>query len=174
MNKKGQVGIEAFVLMFIVIVLGIAFINSSAESTSVMTQKQSATETVSLTSAYVDANNVNESVNITIYSQSDWKVQECPLTSVVITNGADTELTEDTDYVLYADAGVFSLLNTTDTIPSVSLNTSSVAYVYCADGYVTNSSGRSIANLILIFFALALVAAVLELSGIWKWTEYFK
>jgi hypothetical protein len=175
MNKKGEMTIGSIVLLVVAILFGLALINSIGESTNAMTEKQSVdNQSISVVSAFVEANEVNESVNFTIYSQSDWKVQDCPLTSVVLRNGASTELTADTDYVLYANEGVYSLLNTTDTVPATSLNLTYADYDYCADGYNKDSGSRSTANLILIFSTIMLLAAVLEITGITSWTGLVK
>lgn len=161
MNNKGQTGLGTIFMTFIVLIVGIALIVPIFNTQNQLTDKQDVSnQSVSVVTAYVGANEVNESINHTIYSQSDWKVQSCPLTSVVVRNGAGTTLVADTDYTLYSSNGVFSLLNTTDTVPATSLNQTYVDYTYCADGYNNSSSSRGIAGLIGLFAALALLGAV--------------
>lgn len=175
MKKKGEMSVGAYVLIAVGILVAIALLNASAESTSVMTQKQSvANQSISVVGAYVGANEANESVNFTIYSQSDWKVLDCPLTSVVLRNGAGTALAAETDYTLYDNEGVFSLLNTTKTVPGTSLNLTYADYSYCADGYNTNSGSRTIANLIIVFGSLMILAFVLEMTKITNFTGLVK
>ncbi len=174
--EKG-ITIGVLIVMVVGVLFGVTLLTASAESTGAMTQKQSVTnQSVDVSSAYVGANEVNESINFTIYSQSDWKVQDCPLTSVVLRNGAGTALTADTDYTLYASNGVYSLLNTSKTVPGTSLNTTYVDYSYCADGYNKDSGSRSVANLIIVFAAMALLAFVLDMSGVVDWglSEWLK
>ena len=168
MNKKGQLGVGGIVMLFVGIVFGIAMLTPIFEIQSTMTDKQTATnQTVDVTDAYTSATEVDETINFTAYEQSDWKQSECPLSSATIRNGAGTELVEDTDYTLYDSKGEFSLLNTTKTIPETSLNTTYVDYTYCADGYNTDSSSRSVARLIGLFAAFALLGFVLSKLGVW-------
>ncbi len=168
MNKKGQVGLGVIIMIFIAVILGIALFIPIINTSNQMTSKQDiSNQSVSTVDAWVNANDVNESINFTIYTQSDWKKLECSLGSVAIRNGAGTALTKDTDYLVYADEGVFSLLNTTKTIPTTALNLSYVDYNYCADGYNTSSGSRSIIGIILIFTALAIFASTLP--GVKEW-----
>lgn len=165
MNKKGQV--YGVVLLFIGVIVALALIPSIFNTQAQMTTKQTVdNQSVSVVNAFVGDNEVNESVNFTAYTQSAWKQDDCPLTSVTIRNGAGTELTADTDYTLYASQGVYSLLNTSDTVPDTSLNLTYVDYTYCADGYNKDSGSRNVAALIGLFSALALVGFVLSKLGL--------
>lgn len=168
MNQKGQIGgVAVFVTLFVGIVVTIALFSASADQVGLMTNKQtSSNESVLAITAFVDANNVNESINITMYEQSEWKRADCPLSSVAVRNGAGTALVLDTDYTLYTDYGVFSLLNTSKTVPATSLNTTYVDYTYCADGYNKDASSRSMAGLVITLSALALMAFALDKSGV--------
>jgi len=175
MNKKGNLNVEVFIVLFVGIIVGLALMTPIINTTNKLTSKQTTTnKSVDVTTAYIDSDDVNESINFTIYSQSDWKKSDCPLTSVAIRNGAGTALTKNTDYKLYTSEGVFSLVNTSKTIPSATSNLTYVDYTYCADGYNTDSSSRSIAGLVLIFTALALLGFVLEKSGIINMASWFR
>jgi hypothetical protein len=159
MKKKGQIGIGLFVTLFIGIIFAIAMLNPIASTTNQMTDKQDTTnQSISTITGYVSDSAVDESINYSIYSQSAWKVIDCPLTSVEIRNGAGTVLTSATDYTLDEDNGRFSLLSTVNTYPSTTLNLTYVDYTYCADGYAKDGSSRSIINIILIFSALTILA----------------
>jgi len=162
MNKKGEFGLGGIIIVFITIVVAIALLAPIFNTQSLLTTKQTTTnQSVSAVSAFVDSNNVDTSVNLSIYSQSNWKVKECPLTSVVIRNGVGTALVSGTDYNLDANNGLFSLLNTTKTIPSVSLNQTYTDYKYCADGYNTNGGSRGVASFIGLFAVLALLVVII-------------
>ena len=170
MNRKGQANIGIFIILFIGIIVAVVLFTSITTTTGQMTSKQTGTnQSVNTVTGYVDDNNVNESINYSIYSQSVWKVADCPLTSVAIRNGAGTALTDDTDYTLDESKGRFSLLNTTKTVPATALNTTYVDYSYCADGYNKDSSSRTIVRLILIFGALAILAFVT--IGVKEWIK---
>ncbi len=158
-NKKAQISLGIIILAFIGIIVGLALFNASADEVSISTTKGVVSnQTVSVLTGYVDEDNVNESINYSIYTQSAWKVLECPLESVVIRNGADTDLVADADYTLDADNGEFSLLNTSLTIPVITANVTYADYSFCRDGYNTQASSRAIINLVLIFLAIALMA----------------
>ena len=168
MEKKGQTNLWLILAVFIGVIFGIAMLSQIIDTQYQVTNKQTATnESISVVTSFLEDHEVNESINNTIYSQSDWKKIECPLTSVTLRNGAGTELTADTDYILYANDGVFSLLNTTDTSPATSLNLTYVDYTFCADGYNTNSSSRGIARLWSLFAALIILGAAV--FGIREW-----
>jgi len=168
MNKKGQIGIKLFVVLFIGIIAALALIEPIASNTNSMTEKQSVdNQSVNVATGWVNDSYVNETINYTIYFQSAWKINDCPLTSVVIRNGAGTALVSDTDYTLDVNNGRFSLINTAKTIPSATSNLTYTDYSYCADGYVKDGSSRSIVNIILIFTALSVLA--FSINGIKDW-----
>ena len=167
MNKKGQLGLGGLVIVFIGIIFCIALLAPIFSSQSEMTTKQVVTnQSTSLVTAYVGANEVNESINYTLYTQSDWKQADCPLTSVSLKNATGTALVADTDYTLYASQGVFSLLNTSSTVPATTGNVTYGYYTYCADGYNKDQGSRSVAGFIGLFAILALVVFVLDRAGI--------
>jgi hypothetical protein len=168
MNKKGQLNIGGIMIIFVAIIFGIVLLTPIFAQQNLVTEKQSTTnQTVSLVTAYIGANEVNESINYTIYSQSDWKQSECPLTSVSLKNATGTAWTLTTDYLLYADAGVFSIVNTTTTVPATTGNQTFVYYTYCADGYNPDASSRSVARLWGLFGALIILGA--SFFGIKEW-----
>jgi hypothetical protein len=176
MNKKGQIGLRLgiFFAMLVIAVVGVALLTESANTAGAMTQKQSANnQSISTVTGYVGNSDINESINYSIYSQSAWKVLDCPLTSVAIRNGAGTTLTVVTDYTLDANNGRFSLVNTSNTVPATALNLTYADYSYCADGYNKDSGSRAMVGLIILFFAMAIAFAVLEYSGITNLTGWF-
>jgi len=169
-NKKGEIPKIGMIIMIAVgVIFAVALLVPIANTTNQMTSKQAVSnQSVSTATGYLGDNQVNESINYTIYTQSTWKVSECPLTSVVLRNGAGTALVDATDYTLDEANGRFSLLNTTKTVPATALNLTYVDYSHCADGYNTNGGSRSIANLVVIFGALAIFAFVIVgIKGEW-------
>jgi len=168
MNKRGQVGIGLFIMLFIGIIVAIALLNPIADTANTLTAKQSVSNvSTSTVTGWVSPTDVNESINYSIYTQSAWKAIECPISDVAIRNGAHTALTVVTDYTLDATNGRFSLVNTTNTIPGTALNLTYVDYSHCADGYNTNSGARGIVNVILIFSAFAILGFVV--IGVKEW-----
>lgn len=157
MNKKGQMTLGVIVITIMGLFAALALFGAIIDSQASLTDKTDVqNQSVDVSSAYIGDDEVNESINFTIYSQSDWKKSECPLTSVTLLNGANTSLADSTDYELYESEGVFSLINTTKTVPSTSLNTTKVTYTHCPDGYNTSSGARGVARMISLFAALAI------------------
>lgn len=108
----------------------------------------------------VNTSNSNCNKTLTQY-QTDWRVTGCPLSSLVITNASGTLLILDTDYSVDLTYGIVSYKNTSKTSLKglgSTLNMTNASYDFCTSGYITDSAGRSVAGLIGIFTALALVA----------------
>lgn len=167
MNNKGQISVGVLVVLFVGIIVALALFNPIANTVGEMSNKQVVTnQSNDISSVFVNGTLVNESIELTIYSQSEWKQQDCPLESVVLRNGAGTTLVLTTDYVLDADAGTYTLVNTANTQPDTSLNLTYADYSYCADGYNKDSGSRSILSIILVFAALIMLGFVLEKSGV--------
>jgi len=182
-NKRGQMmggRLGVILMLFILIVVGIVFVEAIADNESKLTSKNSVDdETFNLTSnsCYTAGGEVNESnsnCNLTVENwYSDWRASEseCYLSGVTVSNASDSELTADTDYVLYEDEGVIQMLNTTDTNSTNLGEDVLVDYEYCPYGYNVDSSSRSIASLITIFFVLALFVAVAFNPIVREWIE---
>jgi len=184
MKNKGQIGVGAYVIMAVAIIFCIALLTASAEQTSLLTQKQPVTDKttdLSATGCLTAGGQVNESnsaCNITAdnwYSAGDWRLSDsqCYLSAVTVSNDT-TSLTVDTDYVLFESTGIIQMLNTTETENGTIGNDVLIDYSYCDSGYNKDSGSRTIANLILLFAALALLAFILEYSGITNWSGMFR
>ena len=165
MNKKGEMSMGILVMIFVGVIFSFAMIPIIADTVGGMVNKQlGVNSSISVVTAYESEFEVNETLNFTIFTQSVWKQVDCPLTSVALRNGAGTALVEDADYTLYANQGVFSLLNTSLTEPQTALNLTYADYTFCLDGYNTGAGSRGMLNLLVIFVALMVLAFVLEKS----------
>jgi hypothetical protein len=166
------VTIGTFVILFLGVVVALAMLPEIGSQQNLMTDTQPFTETQTLTGCYADGvtmqvNTSNPSCNRTLTRAPSGNYVNCPLNSVVVTNRTSSVLTQNTDYKVYLSTGVVQYLNTSKT-NATSLGTglthnngTSASYEYCAEGYVTDSAGKSIVRLIGIFAALALVAFVI-------------
>jgi len=179
-NKKGQLGVGKIVIVFMGIIVAFALLVPIFNTQNQLTDKQPVTdETYNLSSrgCYVGGE-VNESValcNVTVaarYPTGDWRASDsqCNLGSVVITNATGTDLVLDTDYESYAGTGIIRMLNTTSTNSTGLGDNVLMDYNYCAEGYNNNGGSRSVAGLIGLFAALALLGFVLEATGITNWS----
>ena len=101
---------------------------------------------------------------------SGWQQEGgCPVTSIVIRNQTNVEVTSATDYLFFPTNGTFYLLNTTGYVGADCLdsgdetNVTAVDYLYCPNDYINIGWGRSILTLVSGFFALALLGAAVGL-----------
>lgn len=158
-NKSIAILISAFVL----IIIGVSIIVPLAEQEQIVTALSRSNEANNLSSLYCYADNEvmenNSACNITVtYAPSGWEVDDCPITEVAVKNGS-TDLTEDTDYVVYDSSGVIQMLNTSETNLSGtgSGGELTIDYSYCGDNYMNSSWGRSVLDFVPGFFALAIL-----------------
>lgn len=165
-----QKNLNLLILGFLTLMIGLAIIGTVATSSLDKTTKDNVVdESYNLTGiGCYDAGQVNGTedtdCNITlVYAPTSWKVLDCPLTKVVVTNTAGTALNLDTDYNLFASQGIVAMLNTTDTNETNMGDDVLIDYTYCADDYLNSDFGRSVTNLLPGFFALALLGIALLL-----------
>jgi len=168
---KEEITIGGLILLFIGVIVVLAIIPTIADETSTLIDKRSiVNETIDITTArQAGLQDINESIifNVTHENADRWKQLNCPLTNFVMRNQTNGTLVEGTDYVVTLEYGNFSLLSSVDLNTSVD-NDTYIDYTYCPDGYITDGSGRTVANLILIFASLALIAFAIYYS-VRKW-----
>jgi hypothetical protein len=149
------------VLAFVTLLIGVVLIGTiSTEGLSKTTKTVVVDESIDYSQRMVGNGTVNESAaNDTLANvPTTWKVSDCLITDINITNGSGTQWTADTDYILVGDTGVFSVLNTTLTNFSENFgNISLVDYNYCGDDYMNLSWGRTLINLVPGFFGIAIL-----------------
>jgi hypothetical protein len=135
------------------------------------TQGLSRTTTTNTTQGGIDisgarvnaAGDLNESYVLSLTTTGDTN-NLCPITEYSIQSGNGTSLTETTDYVFDANAGTFTLVNTTQAIFGTWLyNYTNVTYIYCPTGYMNLAYGRTAINTTMGFFALAALLAAVAL-----------
>lgn len=150
------------ILAFVTLLIGVALIGSIASEALGKTDKINiADEATNLSVSCYDGDQVDETnadCNITVtYAPTGWKSDDCPLTNVVVTNYTGTELTEDTDYVIFDSTGIIQMLNTTETESTNMGDYVLYDYTYCGDDYMNLSWGRTALLLVGGFFALGLL-----------------
>jgi len=141
----------------IAIMIGVIFVSIIADETSQRTLKlTSYGEGIALVNP--NATLVNETAVYTVTNApTGWEIQDCPLTSVAITNKTGSALTPTTDYIFDASAGTFTLVGTDKTKALVPVdNKTYVTYTYCGKDYVSGWAG-TVTNMVPGFFALALL-----------------
>jgi hypothetical protein len=175
-SKKGEMNMGLMLMLVFGIILSLALIPAIFNEQSAMTTKNVATdESVSVASARIHGDDFNGSVSIAVPNaianglDDDWKIAECPLESIVVTNASGTALTVTTDYTLSPTTGYLNIVNSTANIADFAgSNISLIDYSYCLDGYNTNSGSRGIAQLIGLMATFALLAFVIG-YGVKEW-----
>jgi hypothetical protein len=179
MNKKGE-GVNWIVILLgalILIFIGIALINSVADTKSTQTKLLSiANESFSLTNCYM-LNSSDKGWNINVsdvdcnktvstwYTGTDWRLNEsqCYLSAVTVKNGSSTTLVANTDYRLWSNMGKIQFLNTGKNMNN-SGNLSFIAYSYCDSGYLQSSGDRSLADLWTTIMIIALLVGLVIIA----------
>jgi len=170
-NKNILMG---FLLVFMTLVIGFAFLTPIANVANIMSEKQVVTnENQSLTSCYAASSTgtqVNESsasCNITVANApTGWRLtnSQCALGSVVITNSTGTKtFVAGTDYTLFAQQGIVKMLNTTSTT-GISDNLTTLDYNFCNQGYATDSASRSMSKLWVLLMIIVLLVVVIAFA----------
>ena len=177
-SKKGEMNMGVMLMLVFGIILALALIPAIFNEQSAMTTKNNAVdESISVASARIHGDDFNASVNLAVTNaianglDDAWKVQDCPLSSILVTNASGTALTVTTDYTLSATTGYLNIVNNSNNIDRFTgSNTSLIDYTYCLDGYNTNSGSRGIAGLIGLMAVFALLAFVIG-YGIKEWVN---
>jgi len=167
----------ALVGAFVMLIVGVSLVtvvagqsNLVAEKTIVRAESQTPLSTclVAATIAGQEWAQINESAagcNLTVTNYpSGWKVDDCPLTSLSVTNSSGSTLTLNTDYTVTLTSGVIALKNTTATQSLMNAsNATLVSYTYCGDDYVNSSFGRTALDVTIGLFAIALLLGAVGL-----------
>ena len=155
---------------FVALLLGVSLLGVIATeeqelvSKSVVTNESITFTTCRTVGADPTLNETGVNCNFTItYAPTGWKVNDetpCPLTSFAMRNFTGDTMTSGTDYVADLTNGIVNLRNTTalgGAIDANQYNVSYVDYLYCGDDYVNQSWQRSILNVVVGMFGIALL-----------------
>lgn len=149
MNKKGQSGLGLIIIMFISILVGVVLFQVIAQTVG------DSTNTVSV---------VNVTISLT--NETTTYLDFRALNDVIVTNASTTDTVVAANYtitnnVINPTTGSLSVGIIADELypyPAASWNISATAQ---PQGYIAESGGRAMANLIVIFFALAILVVAL-------------
>lgn len=154
-NSSTNKLIAAFILLIIGIVLAgqVATLGSGITTRTTITD-----EVIDYTTAFQESSDqINETITFTLTNNpTGWKISDCPLSGVVLTNSSGSAWTSGTDYTLTASAGTFTLANTV-LVNITTTNQTYIDYRYCGDDYMNLSWGRTGLNLVPGFFAIAIL-----------------
>ena len=169
MNKQGLTTGEIVILFVGIIVIVGVFIPQIFDTQSIMTTKYAvdgeAISIASILNLTGGINGSNEAFNLANKpTADDWQwAGGCIAESFVLYNGSGTAMTNGVDYAI--DTTYFNVTFNESRDSNYGMvgdnNDTTVDYTYCQDGYVQNGGARSIAGLIGLFSALALLAWIL-------------
>lgn len=166
--------INQFIALFVVGIMGVIGIGIIAGQIVTNTAQISTTdESVSIASARLAGNNINESKVFTLTNApTGWELTDsnCQINNFVLTNSSGTTLSGN--YTLTASAGTFTVANNTYMVTGGGAGNITLAdYSYCGDGYIASSFGRSGLNMVSGFFALFIL--VIFVGGVyWLIKQY--
>jgi len=152
---------QKLLIGFITLIVGIMLVGTLAVQGNLVGDKLVITdEVVSVATAKLgstDSLNVSVDLGPITNVPTTWKITDCPLTSITVTNATGTALTVTTDYTLSTTTGVLNVLNTTATVAAFTgSNNSLIDYTYCGDDYLNLSWGRMGIDTAVGLFALGL------------------
>ncbi len=165
---------QKLLMAFVTLIIGIVLIAPLATQGNLATDKLVISdEVVSVATAKLTGiTSLNVSIDLGPIANvpTSWKTEDCPLTSITVSNASGTALTVTTDYTLSTTTGVLNILNTTATVAAFTgSNDSLIDYTYCGDDYVNLSWGRTAISTTMGFFGLALFLTSLALFySVWK------
>lgn len=144
---KGNINVQVILLTFVAIIVGVILFQVIAQTAG------TSTNTVS-----VDVN-VTVGANGETYTFTDYKA----LNSVTITNATGGETIAEGNYTITNNVVSNGALTTTLTVDDAEYESSSWNVVATGEPltYINESGSRAMVNLIVIFFALMLVAVAL-------------
>lgn len=153
MNKKGA-SVAGIITAFIVAIVALAFVVAIAGSSSTLTDSRTLNNVTYLAPA--------------AESTIDLTGQELLSTPVVL-NTTDGVVIPASNYTIFEGISPSTGVKTiryTSHAGHVSSNVS-ITYTYGDFGYIDDSAGRSMVDLIVIFCALAVLAYVIWATGLW-------
>lgn len=165
MNKKGE-GIGLIVIIFIGIIVGLAFLNEITTQQGAITTKSGITnESIDISSVRNSTHSVVPTTQVNIGNPNTldaelWKQTKCPIENFVLRNQSNFTGVSTTDYIFTASIGNFTVLNTA-VFNNTARNGTYATYTHCRDGYLTDDSTRGVANLWNLFGALIILGFVL-------------
>lgn len=152
------------ITVFVVGVLAIVFIGVIAGQSNNNTKLTVQVDTISIASARTtEGINTSKPLYLSINPAITWRADysECQPSTIVLANVTGGAFTVTTDYTYSKQNGTLYLLNTTavNGVSGGSSNTTTANYLMCPNGYMTQSWGRSVSNLVVGFLVIMLLIA---------------
>ena len=160
MNKKGEVGVGTLVLLAVVLIVGVIFFQTIAQSIG------TSTNTVTL---------ANESFTFAAESGSVYLTDYRAVSDVVIYNATGT-LVPAANYTVTNNVvynGALAVQIDTGVVSDYANDSSNISATAQPLTYIADSGSRAMANLIIIFFAILLIGIALQPVIESKFSEMF-
>ena len=169
-SKKGASQISTLIWAFMGIMVGIALLSATADyvfDATDTTGRATENETLNIITARLADNNIDPDISFSLTNEKAKSI-----TIAYTSNG--TVLTEDTDFDFNTSDGTTNgkiAFWNTSALVSTTQNDTSITYTYYTDGYVNNSTSRTLIALITLFFVIAIVAAYGISPTIREWVK---
>lgn len=157
MNKKGQIiGVGIFVMMFLTILVGVILLDASADevgrATTIFTRTNE-TQVAPANGSALNFTGFKELNNVVIYNYTNGTAGTG---SEILDNGPDYQIKNN---VVFNGQEISQIVVYNNSIPTGARW--NVTYDGTPDTYISSGGARSIADLILVFFALAIATVAL-------------
>jgi len=157
------------ITIFAFLIIGIVFIGVIANMVTENTEgKTEPNEYISIAGARDTNGDINSSLPIALAND-----EVISFTSLSEENGSALALT--TDYIINLSLGQVFLINnshTVETLNTTYTNHTNATYVYQMDNYIENGTSRTIISLLVIFFAIGVLAIGLQALGLFDWKQF--
>ena len=189
-DKKGQLGVGGIVILVMGIVVVLVILQAIfGYQTQVTTKTNIVNETLTKTAAISATGHINTSYWFALdggcpQTTDNWRLtdtSDCALSGITVSLSNGTALVLNTDYVINSTGGVnhatctdgdlYGDISFKDTLNvNKTDNATKISYTYCQDGYSTNSGSRTMAGLIGLLSAIALLVFVIYM-GVRQWID---
>ncbi len=154
MNKKGQVELGAILSVFIMVLVGLILLVASAQ------QVGDTTNTVDIVNDSLSSTN---GTTLAALPQLNGKFAS----DVVVFNGSDDLIIDAGNYTVLNNQVINGVetaaINVTASIAGgIQIQAWNISYTSQPTTYISNSGGRAIAGIIIIFFAIAIAIVTLQ------------
>ena len=172
METKTKFG--ALVILFLGVIVVLALLPTIADRTKELSEKvQTSNETFNYSLGRNMTAGQEFEINETYVhlithrpASNSWEQRNCPLSGFVLWLSNES-LILNTHYTINLSNGTMFLLNHTMLINATS-NRTYANYTWCDEGYIAQGAGRTVAQLVLIFSAIGLLAWAIY-TGIKEW-----
>jgi len=156
-------GINALLVGFLIVILGVTFVAVIATQTNTDTNPTTVSdEALDISAARLAANNINTTYTFTLSQLGLQEAGGWVTDSVFFTNATGGTLAGN--FTVDYDAQTIVFKNTTTMVTGIGVGNNTLAdYKYYQDSYLVSSFGRNTINMVPGFFALFILIGIISL-----------